>query len=70
MLSNMVWFGCVVARYGPPGFQELWRELQPALAHYLYARDASPHAMNAAHAHLWRYAQIVERNVLEGAVRR
>lgn len=55
--SNMIWLGCLIAEYGPPGFQLLWKHLQPALKHYIYGlEDTQPDQMRVAANSLYAYA--------------
>ena len=67
--SNLIWIGCLVARMAPAGFQRLWGHLQPALQHYIYGTDASKAAMRAAAEHMRKYAEELEKLVIDGWVR-
>jgi hypothetical protein len=67
-LANLIWIGCLIAYTGPPGFQKLWRELQPALQHYIYGFDATGDAMLSAARHLKQFAIYLDEYAVSGQV--
>lgn len=69
-LANLVFLGCLFAKHAPPGFQGLWKMLQPVVYHYLFARDATAEDRQAAARNAHAYASAVEQHVAAGNVRR
>lgn len=67
-LAAYIWYGGAIAELGPPGFQKLWKHLHPALWHYFYNRDASEEQMREAAASLRRYAEELEKFIINGKV--
>lgn len=67
-LGNLIWLGGIIAYAGPIKFQELWRDFQPAMQHYIFGHeDTSKTAMQAA-ASFARFQVNLERLVIDGWV--
>jgi len=70
--SNIIWLGGFIARCGPLGFQKLWAHMYKFLRHYIYGVDVKADdvvPMHAAHGHLCKYAEELDRMVGREQVR-
>jgi hypothetical protein len=67
-LANLVFVGCLVAKLGPPGFQRLWKEVQPAVWHYIYGFQDNKTDQQQAANHMRNYACLLEQLVEEQQV--
>jgi hypothetical protein len=66
--ANLLWVGHILAKHGPPGFQQLWSLLRPAATHYIYGFNASQEACDDAADLLRVYAILLERMVISKEV--
>jgi hypothetical protein len=68
-LASSVFWMLPIVEHGPPGFQKLFKLLQPALWHYAYNRSATREEMDDAADALLEYARQLEHFVKKGLVR-
>jgi hypothetical protein len=68
-LAGSVFWMMPIVELGPPGFQNLFKLLQPALWHYAYNREATKEEMGTAAQALRKYAEALEASVKKGLVR-